>query len=62
VASWEGYVIENLTTKFQDYNFFCRTASGDELDLILENVINELPLNVRFHRRKVYQKVYGTHL
>ncbi len=36
-ASWEGYVIENITAKFFDYSaFFYRTASGDEMDLILE--------------------------
>lgn len=36
-SSWEGYVIENITTKYPDYQaFFYRTSSGDEIDLILE--------------------------
>jgi len=37
-SSWEGYVIENITSKLVDYTpFFYRTASGDEMDLILIN-------------------------
>ena len=36
-SSWEGYVIENITTKYPDYQaFFYRTSSGDKIDLILE--------------------------
>ena len=37
-ASWEGYVIENILARFPDYaaSFF-RSASGDEVDLVLEN-------------------------
>lgn len=36
-ASWEGYVIENLTAHFRDYQpYFYRTANGDEMDLVLE--------------------------
>ena len=35
--SWEGVVIENVIVKLPDWNcYFYRTASGDELDLILE--------------------------
>jgi len=35
-SSWEGYVIENITSKLVDYTpFFYRTASGDEMDLVL---------------------------
>jgi len=37
-SSWEGYVIENITSKLVDYTpFFYRTASGDEMDLVLIN-------------------------
>jgi predicted AAA+ superfamily ATPase len=36
-ASWEGLVIENITATFTDCSFsFYRSASGDELDLIIE--------------------------
>jgi uncharacterized protein len=36
-ASWEGYVIENIVSMLPDWNAaFYRTASGTELDLILE--------------------------
>lgn len=36
-SSWEGMVVENVIVNKPDWNyFFCRTASGDELDLILE--------------------------
>ncbi|MEI6751599.1 MAG: ATP-binding protein [Paludibacter sp.] len=36
-SSWEGYVIENLITKFSDYSaYFYRSSSGDEMDLVLE--------------------------
>lgn len=36
-SSWEGFVIENIIVNRPDWNyFFYRTASGDELDLILE--------------------------
>jgi predicted AAA+ superfamily ATPase len=35
-SSWEGYVIENIITKFPDYQaYFYRSASGDEIDLFL---------------------------
>lgn len=34
--SWEGIVIENTISNFQDWNFnFYRTATGEELDLIM---------------------------
>lgn len=37
-ASWEGYVIENLLTHFKGYAaYFYRSASGHEVDLVLEN-------------------------
>jgi uncharacterized protein len=37
-ASWEGMVIENICSKFSDCSFyFYRTATGDEIDLIIEN-------------------------
>ena len=36
-ASWEGLVIENICSVFQNFRFsFYRSASGDELDLVLE--------------------------
>lgn len=36
-SSWEGMVIENILVAMPDWNgFFYRTATGDELDLILE--------------------------
>ncbi|MDP2088613.1 MAG: ATP-binding protein [Flavobacteriaceae bacterium] len=36
-SSWEGVVIENVIVNMPDWNYyFYRTASGDELDLILE--------------------------
>lgn len=36
-ASWEGLVIENICSIFQNERFsFYRSASGDELDLIIE--------------------------
>ena len=36
-ASWEGLVIENICSIFQGFRFsFYRSASGDELDLIME--------------------------
>ena len=36
-SSWEGLVIENIIVNLPDWNYyFYRTASGDELDLILE--------------------------
>lgn len=36
-SSWEGMVVENVIVNKPDWNyFFYRTASGDELDLILE--------------------------
>lgn len=36
-SSWEGVVVENIIVNMQDWNYyFYRTATGDELDLILE--------------------------
>jgi uncharacterized protein len=36
-SSWEGVVVENVIVNMPDWSFyFYRTASGDELDLILE--------------------------
>jgi len=36
-SSWEGMVIENIIVNMPDWNYyFYRTATGDELDLILE--------------------------
>jgi predicted AAA+ superfamily ATPase len=36
-SSWEGLVVENIIVNRNDWNYyFYRTASGDELDLILE--------------------------
>ena len=36
-ASWEGWVIENVTTAFSDWRpYFYRAATGAELDLVIE--------------------------
>jgi uncharacterized protein len=36
-SSWEGLVIENILTKMPDWDYyFYRTATGDELDLVLQ--------------------------
>ena len=36
-SSWEGLVVENVIMNMSDWNYyFYRTATGDELDLILE--------------------------
>jgi predicted AAA+ superfamily ATPase len=36
-ASWEGYCIENIIARFNDWEaYFYRTSSGNEIDLILE--------------------------
>lgn len=36
-SSWEGVVIENVIVNYPDWNYyFYRTATGDELDLIIE--------------------------
>ncbi len=37
-ASWEGYVIENILARYPDYAAsFYRSASGEEVDIVLEN-------------------------
>ena len=42
-ASWEGYVIENLLTRFPEYTaYFYRSSSGDEVDLVLEKNSNTI--------------------
>lgn len=47
-ASWEGYVIENLITKFSGYTpYFYRTSSGDEMDLILEKGIERIAIECK---------------
>ncbi|MBC7606168.1 MAG: ATP-binding protein [Burkholderiales bacterium] len=36
-SSWEGVVVENVIVNYPDWNYyFYRTATGDEMDLILE--------------------------
>ena len=36
-ASWEGFVIENIISRFPDFEyFFYRTSSGNELDLVIQ--------------------------
>lgn len=36
-ASWEGFVVENITSSLRDCKFsFYRSATGDELDLVIE--------------------------
>jgi hypothetical protein len=35
-ASWEGLVIEQLLANFNCPAYFFRTATGDEIDLVLE--------------------------
>ena len=35
-SSWEGYCIENIVSRFHDWqSFFYRTSSGNEIDLLL---------------------------
>jgi len=42
-SSWEGYVIENLTTQLYDWkSWFYRTATGSEIDLILTKGLKKL--------------------
>jgi len=36
-ASWEGFVIENIISRFPNYEFFFyRTSSGNEMDLVIQ--------------------------
>jgi len=47
-SSWEGYVIENIIAKLDDYTpFFYRTASGDEMDLVLENGMKRIAIECK---------------
>ena len=48
-SSWEGYVIENITSKLVDSKAsFYRTASGDEMDLVIENGIERIAIECKF--------------
>lgn len=47
-SSWEGYVIENIMSKLINYSaFFYRTASGDEMDLVLENGLERIAIECK---------------
>jgi predicted AAA+ superfamily ATPase len=36
-ASWEGFVIENIISRFPNFEyFFYRTSSGNEIDLVIQ--------------------------
>jgi hypothetical protein len=42
-SSWEGYVIENITTILYDWDpWFYRTATGNEIDLILTRGLKKI--------------------
>ena len=35
-SSWEGFMIENIVTKYTEWDFYYyRTSSGNEIDLVL---------------------------
>ena len=56
-ASWEGYVIENLITKFPDYTpCFYRSASGDEMDLVLEKGLERIAIECKASSAPVLTK------
>ncbi|CAM2837270.1 hypothetical protein SAMN05444143_101823 [Flavobacterium succinicans] len=47
-ASWEGVVIENILVNYPDWDcYFYRTATGDELDLVLEKGMQRLAIECK---------------
>lgn len=47
-ASWEGFVIENITTEMIGWrSFFYRTSSGNEIDLILEKGSKKIAVEIK---------------
>ena len=47
-ASWEGVVIENILVNYSDWDcYFYRTATGDELDLVLEKGTQRLAIECK---------------
>jgi predicted AAA+ superfamily ATPase len=47
-ASWEGFVLENIITATPDWrHFFYRTATGVELDLIMEKGLRRIALECK---------------
>ncbi len=56
-SSWEGYVIENITTKLGDYSaFFYRTASGDEMDLVIETGTERIAIECKVSSAPTFSK------
>lgn len=47
-VSWEGIVIENIIQKYKQWeSFFYRTASGDEIDLVLEKGRKKIAIEIK---------------
>ncbi|OOV29950.1 hypothetical protein BXU11_05140 [Flavobacterium sp. LM5] len=47
-ASWEGVVIENILVNYPDWDcYFYRTATGDELDLVLKKGMQRLAIECK---------------
>ena len=47
-SSWEGFVIENILTALPDWHsYFYRTASGVEIDLILEKGLKKIAVECK---------------
>ena len=47
-SSWEGMVIENIIQKYKGWEaFFFRTASGDEIDLVLEKGRKKIAIEIK---------------
>jgi len=46
--SWEGFVIENIISAYPDWRpFFYRTASGAEIDLVLEKGRRRIAVEIK---------------
>jgi uncharacterized protein len=47
-ASWEGFIIENITAEHPDWRpYFYRSASGAEIDLVLEKGRQRLAIEIK---------------
>lgn len=47
-SSWEGFVIENILSVLTDWkSFFYRSASGDEIDLLLEKGRQRIAIEIK---------------
>lgn len=63
-ASWEGFVIEQLTSAFQLHApgsraFFRRTAKGAEVDLLIESGSRIIPIEIKLHSAPQKKDVCG---